>query len=66
MTDRYIALTVVLEKSMRQDDADELISAIKRLRGVASVIGNVEDPSMSIAVEKAKHEIRMQIIHLIV
>ena len=43
MTDRYNALTVVMEKDMRDDDAEALIAAIRQLRGVLSVSGNVAD-----------------------
>ena len=43
MTDRFNALTVVLEKDIREDDAQALIAAIAQLRGVATVTGNVVD-----------------------
>lgn len=37
MTDRIKGLTVVLEKSYREDDCDEIINAITMLKGVVSV-----------------------------
>lgn len=43
MTDRFNALTVVLEKDIREDDAQALLSAIGQLRGVLTVSGNVAD-----------------------
>lgn len=43
MTDRYHSLTVALDKDTRDDDAEALIAAIKQLRGVAGVEGNVVD-----------------------
>ena len=44
MTDRYAALTVALEKDMREDDAQALIAAIKTMRGVCDVTGEVVNP----------------------
>lgn len=43
MTDRYSRLTVALEADIREDDAEELISAIGMLRGVARVAPHVVD-----------------------
>lgn len=43
MTDRYITLTVALDRDIREDDADVLISAISMLKGVLAVSGNVVD-----------------------
>ena len=37
MTDRYFALTVVLEREIRSDDCEPIIEAIKILRGVLDV-----------------------------
>lgn len=57
MTDRYNALTVVLEKDTRDDDTESLIAAIQQLRGVMSVVGNVADPAAYMAEERAKREL---------
>jgi hypothetical protein len=43
MTDRYNALTVVLEHDIRDDDAEAVANAIRQLRRVLSVSGNVAD-----------------------
>lgn len=40
MTDQYNALVVMLEKDMRDDDAQGLCEAIGRMRGVLSVSGH--------------------------
>lgn len=37
MTDRYMALTVVLERDLREDDAAGLITALQQLKGVVDV-----------------------------
>ena len=57
MTDRFNALTVVLEKNMRDDDAEALIAAIRQLRGVIQVAGNIASPSDYMAEERAKREL---------
>lgn len=57
MTDRYNTLTVVLEKDMRDDDAEVLLVAIRQLRGVLSVTGNVADPAAYTAEERARREL---------
>lgn len=61
MTDRFNYLTVVLEKDTREDDAEHLINAIRLLRGVANVKGNVVNPDDWVAAETAKHELRKKI-----
>jgi inosine-uridine nucleoside N-ribohydrolase len=57
MTDRFNALVVVLDKDMRDDDAQALTNAIQQLRGVTSVSGNVSDINSLIACERAKREL---------
>lgn len=57
MTDRYNALTVILEKDIRDDDAEALLNAIRQLRGVLSVSGNVADFDSHLAQERARSEL---------
>ena len=57
MTDRYNALTIVLEKDVRDDDAEALLNAIRQLRGVLSVTGNVADLDSHMAQERARREL---------
>jgi hypothetical protein len=57
MTDRYNALTVVLERDIRDDDAEQILAAIRCLRGVLSVTGNVVDIADHVARERAVSEI---------
>lgn len=57
MTDRYNALTVVLEKDIRDDDADALFAAMRQLRGVLSVSGNVADLGSHLAQERARQDL---------
>lgn len=58
MTDRINSLTVVLENEMRDDDAEQLISAIKMMRGVLNVSGIVSDHIDNyIAEERVRREL---------
>lgn len=57
MSDRINALTVVLEKDLRADDAEALLTAIRQLRGVISVQANVTGIADHIALERARREI---------
>jgi hypothetical protein len=57
MTDRLNTLTVALEKDIRVDDAQGLIDAILRMRGVLSVTGNVADGTAWMAEERARREL---------
>jgi len=58
MTDKFNTLTVVLENDIREDNATlELISAIRQLRGVLSVTGNVANLSDHLATERARREL---------
>lgn len=61
MTDRFHSLTVVLEHDIRDDDAEHIINAIKMLRGVLSVSGNVSDIDSHMAEERAKWELRAKL-----
>jgi hypothetical protein len=61
MTDRFKALTVVLENEIREDDAQHLLNAIMMLKGVISVQGNVINPDHWIAQETAKLELRKKL-----
>ena len=57
MTDRFATLTVVLERDFRDDDAESLLTAIRQMRGVLSVTGNVTDLTAHMAEERARREL---------
>lgn len=61
MTDRYNALTVVLERDIREDDAELLINAIRMLRGVLSVNPNVSDLQDHVAIMRVKRELTQKL-----
>jgi inosine-uridine nucleoside N-ribohydrolase len=58
MTDRYSSLTVVLEKDIREDDAQALVAAIHQLRGVLTVEGNVANLSEFVIEQRVRQEFR--------
>ena len=65
MTDRYLTLTVALEKPIRDDDAQATIDAIKQLRGVVAVTGNVADMTDWAAEQRVKQELMGKIWKLL-
>jgi len=59
MTDRFNALTVILEKDVREDDAEPLILAIRLLKGVLAVEGHVASLDEKIAESRVRRELEM-------
>lgn len=57
MTDRYHSLTVVLEKDIRDDDAESLLTAIKMIKGVMSVEPFISDVESHMAETRARREL---------
>ena len=65
MTDRYSSLTVVLERDIREDDAESLINAIRHIKGVIRVEGNVSDISELVARSRIRSEVGAKLADLI-
>jgi hypothetical protein len=65
MTDRYNALTVALSQDIRDDDAEQIINAIKQIRGVEDVTGNVVDGDSYVAEARIKHEVVIKLFDFI-
>lgn len=61
MTTRYHSLTVVLEADMRDDDAEKLLSAIRQLRGVLNVSGEVAGLTTYMAEERARQALGVKL-----
>ena len=57
MTDRFNTLTVVLENDISDYDAETLMIAIRQMRGVFDVEGNVSDITARMAEARAKREL---------
>jgi hypothetical protein len=56
MTDRIHSLTVVLEKDMRDDDVECVINAIRMIKCVLAVKGNVSDHILYTAEQRVRSE----------
>jgi hypothetical protein len=65
MTDRFNSLTVVLAVDTRDDDAKGIIDAIKLLRGVIAVEGNVVNSESFTANARARHELGQKLIDIV-
>jgi len=65
MTDRYSTLTVALEKDIREDDAQALIDAIRMLRGVADVAGNVYDSAQWLAETRVRRDLGERVLAVV-
>lgn len=57
MTDRYHSIGVVLEKDIRDDDAQCILDAIKMIKGVLSVKPHISDFEANMAEERARREL---------
>lgn len=65
MTERYNALIVTLDDDYRSDDAIQVINAIKQLKGVISVRGNVSDMTAHIAQNRALTDIKAKLFNVL-
>ena len=61
MTDRIHALTVVLDRDIRDDDIRPIIEAIKQIRCVIAVEPHVTDIGDYSARERAKYDIHKRL-----
>lgn len=57
MTDRHNGYYIVLEKDIRDDDAEATIAAIKQIRGVLSVTPNIAGFDEHIAEMRARSDL---------
>ena len=65
MTERVNAFVVVLEDTIRSDDAEDIIRLLSLIRGVSSVRPVPEDMSSVIARDRARTELRGQILDVL-
>jgi hypothetical protein len=65
MTDRYNALTVALSRDIRDDDAEDIINAIKQLKGVENVTGHIVDIDSYVAESRVKHEVAGKLMEFV-
>lgn len=57
MTDKYFALTVLLDQNIREDDAQPIIHAIQMIKHVQKVEPHVSDVDIWAATERARREL---------
>lgn len=65
MTDKYYALTVILDKDIRDDDAQPLIEAIKMLKGVIDVTPHVSTLETHVAYHRARIELGQKLLQVL-
>ena len=65
MSDRYNYLTVILEKDLKDEDAEPLMEAIKQFRGVLTVKPNVSNANALLAEERARHDLGEKLWHIL-
>ena len=56
MTDRHAGYVVVLDRDIREDDAEATLNALRMVRGVIRVEPVVADPAMMLAEGRARME----------
>ena len=65
MTDRVNALVVVLDENIRTDDVEPLMNAIRQMRHVVSVEGNVTDLSSHTAEMRVRNELGIKLMKVL-
>ena len=61
MSDRTQCLTVVLDATYRTDDIEQVVNAIKMIKGVADVGVNVKDPADYLAYTSVRFELEQKL-----
>lgn len=64
MTDRHSGYVVTLEDSVREDDAEGIISALRHVKGVLSVEPVIAEPSMQIAETRARTDEGLRLLRI--
>lgn len=65
MTDRYHSLTVVLKNDIREDDAESIINAVRMIKGVLGVTGEMVTSEAYMAETRALDKVRSQIMDVL-
>jgi hypothetical protein len=61
MTARHAGYVVTLNENVRDDDAEDVITALRMVKGVLTVEPVEGDSVMAMAEARAKHEITMRV-----
>lgn len=65
MSNRHHSYTVVLDHELKDEDSEEVIQAIKMIKGVTQVVPHIADGGFYIAREQAKIDLRQQMWDLL-
>lgn len=65
MTIMYYALTVVLDKDIKEEDAQKIIDAVRMIKGVLEVEGNVANSATYMAQERAKKSLGRKLLEAV-
>ena len=65
MTDRINALTVILNRDIREDDCEAVIHAIRMIRGVGDVQTHVSDVSTAVAAMRVRADIEKRLLSVL-
>ena len=57
MTDRYSGFVVVLDRNVREDDAEQIVEAIAMVKGVIAVKPHIAEIAEVIAQERVRQEL---------
>ena len=62
MTDRVHSITLVLDKDIREDDVEPLLTACAMLKCVIKVKTNVSNPTSLMAEARARHDLQVKVL----
>ena len=65
MTDRIHSITIVLEKDMRVDDAEAILTAVRQLRGVIAADGNVTNGTEYVIESRIRRDFGERLWHVL-
>lgn len=65
MTDRLKGVVVTFEKDIREDDAEEILSAIRMVKGVLSVKPLVSNYEQHVAEERVRMELGQKLLKIL-
>lgn len=62
MSDKIHTIVVTLEKDVRDDEAEPLMEAVRHLKGVLTVKGEISDFASNMAEDRARHKFLKKLI----
>ena len=65
MSDRINSFTIVLDKDIKDEDAQPLIAGLKMFKGVIDVTPNVTTPDLHVALIRERYRINDELLKII-